>query len=129
MAVKINPQVDQYILTFPEPTQRQLKALRETIHQAAPEAVEVISYKIPAYKYYGMLTYFAARKNHIGFYPFPSAMEVFADKLAKYATSKGTVKFPLDKPLPLKLIYQIITFRVEENFKNEQLRRQKRRKK
>ena len=120
-----NPKVDEYIQQFSEDIKLQLNMLRETIHKTAPDSMEVISYKIPAYKYFGMLAYFAVRKNHISLYPYPSAIVEFKDQLLKYKTSEGTVKFPLNQPLPLKLIQKLIAFRVEENLNKEIARKQK----
>ena len=107
--------VDEYLYDFPEAVQYLLEELRETIKQAAPEAVEVISYQMPAYLQEGKLVYFAAYKNHIGFYPTPSGIAAFKDELVAFNCSKGTVQFPIDKPLPLDLIARIVTFRVSEN--------------
>jgi uncharacterized protein YdhG (YjbR/CyaY superfamily) len=107
--------IDKYISGFPEDAQKFMDQLRTTIMKAAPEAEEVISYQMPAYKYYGMLVYFAAYKNHIGFYPTPSGIETFKEELSVFKAAKGSVQFPLDKPLPLKLITKIVAFRVKEN--------------
>lgn len=106
---------DEYIAGFPENIQRKLNDLRAAIKKAAPEAEESISYCMPAYKFNGMLVYFAAQKNHIGFYPTSSGVAAFKNELAGYKTSKGAIQFPLDKPLPLKLISTIVKFRVKEN--------------
>lgn len=86
-------------------------------------AEEVISYKMPAFRFKGMLVYFAAFKNHIGFYPTNSGIEVFKDELDRYKSSKGAVQFPLDKPLPLDLIRRIVEFRVKENITKEETKR------
>jgi len=108
--------VDEYILIFPADLQKLLSDLRKVIREAAPDAEEIISYNMPAYRNYGMLVYFAANKNHIGFYPGSSLVtEVFRKELAEYKTSKGTVRFPLDKPLPIGLIKRIVKFRVNFN--------------
>src|SRR4051812_40707442 len=112
--------VDEYLSTFPESVKSTLEKLRKTIKQAAPKAEEVISYNMPAFKLNGMLVYYAAYQNHIGFYPTRSGVSVFKDELANYETSKGTVKFPIDKALPLGLVKEIVKFRVEEN--NEKVR-------
>jgi uncharacterized protein YdhG (YjbR/CyaY superfamily) len=114
--------IDQYIATFPEETQKTLQELRATIKAAAPDAEENISYQMPAFALKGNLVYFAALKNHIGFYPTPSGITAFKDELAKYEGSKGAVKFPIDKPLPLKLIKKIVKYRVAENLKNAELK-------
>lgn len=107
--------VDEYITTFPTEVQELLRKLRATIKKTVPQAEEVISYQMPAYKYYGILVYFAAFKNHIGFYPTGSGIEFFKEKLSAYKTSKGTLQFRLTEPLPLELIADIVRFRVNEN--------------
>jgi len=107
--------IDEYIATFPADIQNLLQLMRQTIHAAAPDAVEKISYQMPTFFLHGNLVHFAAFKNHIGFYPAPRGIEVFAKELSQYAGSKGAVQFPLDQPLPLELIRQIVQFRAEEN--------------
>lgn len=107
--------VAQYIAGFPVETQLLLEQIRAAILKAAPEAEELISYQMPGYKYSGPLVYFAGYKKHIGFYPMPSAMNAFAEELSVYKKAKGSVQFPLDKPLPLKLITKMVIFRVKEN--------------
>ena len=106
---------DEYISGFPKETQKILEQLRATIKKAAPKADEVISYSIPAFKLNGMLVWFAAYSNHIGFYPRGSGIEAFKKELSIYKGAEGSVQFPLDKPLPLELITQIVKFRVAEN--------------
>lgn len=107
--------IDSYIATFPEDVQAILQQVRQTIHEAAPEATEAISYQMPTFKLYGNLVHFAAFKNHIGFYPVPSGMEAFQEELAAYKQGKGSVQFPLDKPMPFDLITKMVKFRVAEN--------------
>ncbi len=107
--------VDIYIEGFPKATQALLKQLRATIKKAAPNAEELISYQMPAYKYNGPLVYFAAYKNHIGFYPTPSGIEAFKKELLVYKGSKGAVQFPLDGKLPLDLITKIVKYRLKQN--------------
>ncbi len=107
--------VDEYIALFPEHTQKLLDQLRATIFKAAPEAEEVISYQMPAYKFHGMLVYFAGYKNHIGFYPTASGIKMFKEELSGYKGAKGSAQFPLDKPLPLGLVSKIVKFRAKEN--------------
>jgi uncharacterized protein YdhG (YjbR/CyaY superfamily) len=107
--------IEKYIEACPFRTKTLLKQMRSTIKKAAPEAKEVISYKMPAFKLNGMLVWYAAFKNHIGFYPRPSGIEMFKKELLAYKLSKGTVQFPLDKPLPLTLITKIVKYRVKEN--------------
>jgi uncharacterized protein YdhG (YjbR/CyaY superfamily) len=104
--------IDEYIATFPPGTREKMEHLRVTILKAAPKATEVISYGMPAFKQHGVLVYFAGYKQHIGFYPTGSGIEAFKDELSKYKWSKGAVQFPLDKPLPLKLVTQMVKFRV-----------------
>ena len=107
--------IDEYISGFPKETQKILEQLRATIKKAAPKADEVISYSIPAFKLNGMLVWFAAYSNHIGFYPRGSGIEAFKKELSIYKGAKGSVQFPLDKPLPSGLIAKIVKFRVTEN--------------
>ena len=123
MKVKAVATVNEYIATFPKEVQQLLNQLRKTIKAAAPKADEVISYAMPGYKYYGMLVYFAGYKNHIGFYGTPTAHESFKKELAIYKSGKGSVQFPLDKPLPVKLITKIIKFRVQQNIEKEKLKK------
>lgn len=107
--------VNDYISVFPAGTQKILETLRSTIKKAAPQAEEVISYNIPAYKLNGALVFFAGYENHIGFYPTPSGIKRFSNELSTYKTSKGAVQFPLNEPLPLKLITKMVKFRIAEN--------------
>lgn len=107
--------IDEYIKNFPKDVQEKLEKIRTTIHTAAPEATEKISYGIPTFALKGNLVHFAAYDTHYGFYPGASALVDFAADLAPYETAKGTVRFPLDKPLPLELIHKIVLYRVEQN--------------
>lgn len=107
--------IDEYIQLFSKETQVVLEEIRQTIKQEAPDAMEVISYKMPAFRYHGMLVYFTAYKNHIGFYALPSGNEEFIKELSGYKTGKGSVQFPLNKPMPLALIRKIVKFRMLEN--------------
>jgi uncharacterized protein YdhG (YjbR/CyaY superfamily) len=107
--------VDSYIASFPASTRMLLTQMRETIRKAAPEAEELMSYQMPAYKLEGMLVYFGGYGKHIGFYPTASGIEAFKQEFSKYKWSKGAVQFPLDQPLPLDLITRIVKFRVAEN--------------
>ena len=107
--------VDEYIRSFPQETQVILEKMRQTIRQAAPGAVEGISYRMPAYKLNGILVYFAAFKKHIGLFPTAAGIEAFKKDLSHYATSKGTIRFPLDKPVPFDLVERIVVFRLKEN--------------
>jgi len=115
---------DEYILDFPDEVQALLNKIRSTIRQAAPDAEESISYGMPAYKTYGKpLVYFAGFKNHIGFYATPTGHEEFAKELSKYKQGKGSVQFPIDQPMPLDLIFQIVEFRVIENMEKAKAKR------
>ena len=107
--------IDEYIAGFPPDTQALLETVRATIKAAAPGAAERISYGMPAFALHGPLVYFAALKNHIGFYPTPSGIEAFKDETSMYKSTKGALQFPLNQPLPLDLIRRIVEFRVAEN--------------
>ena len=107
--------IDEYIATFPEEIQKILEKIRATIKAAAPEAEEKISYQMPTFFLKGNLVHFAAFKKHIGFYPVPTGIEKFKKELSAYAGAKGSVQFPLDKPIPYGLIGKIVKFRVKEN--------------
>lgn len=110
--------VDTYIRRFPPATRTRLQALRKTIRKAAPAAEELISYKMPAYKFNGMLVYFAGYDHHIGFYAAPTGHTRFKKELSAYKSGKGSVQFPHDQELPLGLIDRIVRFRMEENGKD-----------
>jgi uncharacterized protein YdhG (YjbR/CyaY superfamily) len=107
--------IDEYIAGFLPDVQEILQQVRMTIRQAAPDAEETISYQIPTFRLKGNLVHFGAFKAHIGFYPAPSGMEKFKDELSACEGSKGTVRFPLDRPVPFDLISKIVEFRVGEN--------------
>lgn len=109
--------IDQYIATFPPEIRKVLQEMRATIRAAAPEAQEKISYQMPTFFLNGNLVHFAAFKNHIGFYPTPSGIEAFKQELSAYASAKGSVQFPLDRPLPFELVSRIVQYRVAENMK------------
>jgi uncharacterized protein YdhG (YjbR/CyaY superfamily) len=113
-SIKANS-IDEYIAQFPKALQERLEQMRQTIHQAAPEAEEAISYAMPTFKLNGNLVHFAAFKNHIGFYPAPQGIETFKKELSKYKGAKGSVQFPHDEPLPLPLVTKIVKFRVKKN--------------
>lgn len=117
--------VDEYLDTFPPPVKKLLQQLRTAIQNAAPEAKELISYNMPAIKGNGILVYYAAAKNHIGFYPTPSAIEAFKKELSAYKSGKGSVQFPPDEPLPLALIAKIVGFRVSEDLEKAKLKKKK----
>lgn len=107
--------IDEYIAAFPEDVQQYLQQIRATIQAAAPKAKEKISYAMPAFELNGNLVYFAAYKNHIGFYATPTGHEEFKSELSAYKEGKGSVQFPLDQPMPLDLIRRITAFRVQQN--------------
>ena len=107
--------MDKYIAGFPKQVQELLQKLRATIRKAAPEAEETINYAIPTFILKGNLVHFAAFKNHIGFYPAPSGIEAFKKELSVYEGAKGSIKFPMEKPLTFGLITKIVKFRVKEN--------------
>lgn len=107
--------IDEYISTFPAEIQIGLEKLGQVIRESAPEAEEAIRYRMPTFRLNGNLVYFAAHKNHIGFYPTPSAIERFKDKLSAFVTSKGAVQFPLSATIPFDLVREMVEFRVKEN--------------
>lgn len=107
--------IDEYIERFPPEVQAILEKVRLTIRKAAPDAEEAIKYQIPTFTLKGNLVHFAAYKKHLGFYPAPRGIAAFKDELSKYEGGKGTVQFPLDKPIPLALISKIVKFRVKDN--------------
>ncbi|MDK2939372.1 MAG: hypothetical protein PWQ51_1536 [Methanolobus sp.] len=107
--------IDEYIALFPKEVRDKLSELRELIRETAPEAEETISYKMPTFRLNGILVHFAAYKNHIGFYPTPSGIEAFKDELSIYKPSKGSVRFPIEEPLPFDIIRKIVVFRINEN--------------
>ena len=107
--------MEDYIKGFPPEVQTILQELRSAIRKAAPEAEETIGYGIPTFKLKGNLVHFGAYKNHIGFYPAPSGVEAFQKELSVYEGAKGSIKFPIDQPLPLALVTRIVKFRVKEN--------------
>ena len=117
--------VDDYIFTFPKEIQEKLGQLRAAIKKAAPAAVESISYGMPYYSQQGRLLYFAAFKNHIGFYPLTSAISEFKNDIAKYKHAKGSVQFPLDEKIPVGLVSRIVKFRVKENEEKAKLKSKK----
>ncbi|MEO5591076.1 MAG: DUF1801 domain-containing protein [Chitinophagaceae bacterium] len=121
---KVND-IDKYIAGFPEETQKLLNQIRATIIKAAQGAEEVISYQMPAYKFHGMLVFFAGYKNHIGFYPGAGGIEAFKKEIAVYKNAKGSVQFPLDKKLPLELVTKIVKFRVKQNEEKAILKKKK----
>ena len=117
--------IDAYIAKSPKDTQAILEKIRATIRKAAPNAEEIINYGIPTFTLKGNLVHFAAFKNHIGFYPTPSGIEKFKKELSIYEGAKGSVKFPLDKPIPYALIEKIVKFRVKENLERAEAKKKK----
>ena len=114
MQKKTYSSIDEYIADFPEPVAARLRQIRDCIRQLAPNATETISYNMPAFKQKKVLVYFAAYKNHIGFYALPGGNAAFRQELLRYKTGKGSIQFPLDEDLPLDLIRKILIFRLEE---------------
>jgi uncharacterized protein YdhG (YjbR/CyaY superfamily) len=106
--------IDEYIARFPPDVQAVLQQVRTTIREAAPDAEEAIKYQIPTFVQNETLVHFAAFRNHIGLYPTPSGVAKFKDELSSYESAKGSVRFPIDKPMPLRLIARIVAFRVRE---------------
>jgi uncharacterized protein YdhG (YjbR/CyaY superfamily) len=111
--------IDEYIASFPKQIQDILKELRRTIKESAPQAQEAISYQIPTFKLNGNLVHFGAFKDHIGFFPTSSGVAAFRKELSEYEVSKGTIRFPLDKPIPFDLVRKIVKFRVNKNLQKE----------
>jgi uncharacterized protein YdhG (YjbR/CyaY superfamily) len=107
--------VEEYLAELPEPVRDKIARLRQAIREAAPQAEETISYNMPSFRWNGMLVWYAAFKKHIGLYPRTSAMEAFKDKLAVYKTSKGAIQFPIEQPIPVGLVKEIVKFRIKEN--------------
>jgi uncharacterized protein YdhG (YjbR/CyaY superfamily) len=106
--------IDQYISAFPEDTRKILEQIRQVVKSAAPEAVETIKYSMPTFILRGNLIHFAAFKNHIGLYPAPKGDGTLEKELAQYRAEKSTLRFPLNKPIPLDLIYRVVRLRIEE---------------
>jgi uncharacterized protein YdhG (YjbR/CyaY superfamily) len=117
--------IDGYIASFPKDIQKMLGEIRATISKAAPEAEEAIKYAMPTFTLNGNLVHFAAFKNHIGFYPAPTGIEAFKKELSVYKGAKGSVQFPLDKPLPLTLISKIVKYRVKKNLETAKAKTKK----
>lgn len=112
--------IDAYIAVFPEDVQKILEQVRLTVRKAAPDAEETISYGMPAFRYKGrVIIYFAGYKNHIGFYATPAGHTAFEKELSKYKQGRGSVQFPLDKPMPLNLISRMVKFRVLQQAEKE----------
>jgi uncharacterized protein YdhG (YjbR/CyaY superfamily) len=114
--------VDEYITALPEKLRETLEKLRQTIKNAAPEAAEVISYQMPAFKFHGMLVYFAAFNNHYSLFVNPDVLRVFKAELNAYSLSKSAIRFPLDTPVQVELVTKIVHFGVIENLKKAELK-------
>ncbi|MEZ4874729.1 MAG: DUF1801 domain-containing protein [Flavobacteriaceae bacterium] len=123
--MKAYANVDAYIAVQPAEKQHILKEIRKQLQKAVPEATEAIKYGMPTLVFHGNLVHYAAQKNHIGYYPAPSGITAFAKQLAPYATSKGAIQFPIDQPIPLKLMVEIALFRKTENWEKAQLKKKK----
>jgi len=120
---KLQPKnVDAYLDKLPDKVKDTLEKLRQTIKKAAPEAEEVISYRMPAFKFHGMLVWFAAFKHHYSLYARPKILQVLKDELKPFESAKSTIKFPLDKSVPVQLITKIVKLGVKENLKRAQLK-------
>jgi uncharacterized protein YdhG (YjbR/CyaY superfamily) len=118
---------DHYISTFPQETQVLLQQVRGTIKKTAPDAIEVISYGMPAFKLSGkMLAWFAGYERHIGFYPGSSGIAAFQKEIVGYKNAKGSVQFPLDKPMPVELIINIVKFKMAENLQKAEMKKKPR---
>ncbi|MFA6245488.1 MAG: DUF1801 domain-containing protein [Mucilaginibacter sp.] len=128
MAMQKPNNADEYIAAFPADVQKRLQQIRQVIKKAVPQAQEVISYAMPAYKVNSVLVYFAGWDKHIGFYPGAGAIAHFKDELSAYKGAKGSVQFPLDEPLPVDLINRIVAYRVTEDAALAEARRMKKKK-
>ena len=117
--------IDEYIAGFPADIQERLNKLRMVIKEAAPLATEKISYQMPTFYLNGNLVYYAAFKNHIGFFPTSSGIDAFQERLKEYKCSKGTIQFPYNKPLPYDLVTEIVRFRISENLQKAEVKRKK----
>jgi uncharacterized protein YdhG (YjbR/CyaY superfamily) len=112
--------IDEYTRSFPEQIQNKLEELRNVIKEQVPEALEKISYQMPAFFLNGNLVYFAGYSKHIGFYPGPSGIDAFKSELSKYKYAKGSVQFPIEEPLPIELIKKKVNFKAEANIKKKE---------
>ena len=112
--------ITEYIDAAPKEAQKKLREMHASIRKSAPGATESLKWGMPAFSYRRILVTFAAHKTHIGFYPTPSAVSAFAKELSKFVTAKGSIQFPLEKPLPLELIGKITAFRVRESIEKDE---------
>lgn len=116
--------MDEYIRSFPEPVRTTLEKVRKTVRDVAPEATEAISYQIPTFKINGKyLVYFAAWKQHIAMYPIPLGTEAFQNEIAPHRTGKGTLRFPMDRPIPWALVKRLVKFHMREREEKQPTRR------
>lgn len=115
--------IDEYIAGFPPDIQVILQKIRAVIREAVPDAEEAIRYRMPAFLLHGYLVYFSAFKHHIGLYPTPSGITAFEEELMPYKHAKGSIRFPLDQPIPYDLIRKIVKFREKENLEKAQRKR------
>lgn len=114
--------VDEYLRAQPVAIRAVLEQLRQTIKNAAPEAQELISYQMPAFRFHGRFVWYAANKNHCGLYILPKVLQEFRDKLSAYKLTKSAIQLPFDKPLPTEVVIEIITYAVQENLATAQLK-------
>jgi uncharacterized protein YdhG (YjbR/CyaY superfamily) len=120
ISTKTRPKtIDEYIQAAPKEAQKKLREMHACIRAAAPGAKEGLKWGMPAFSHRRILVTFAGFKNHIGFYPTPSAVTAFAKELSKFSTAKGSIQFPLEKPLPLSLVRKITAFRVKESVEQD----------
>lgn len=122
MGRKNSKNIDDYIKGFPKDTQKLLKQLRVTIRKAAPKAEEAIKYGMPTFTLGKNLVFFAGYKNHIGFYPLPAMITAFKKELSRYKSAKGSVQFPLDEPIPTRLVTSIVKLRVKQVLSNQKMK-------
>jgi uncharacterized protein YdhG (YjbR/CyaY superfamily) len=120
-SVKTNS-IDEYLEAQPEVARTVLEKIRQLVKEEVPGAEEVISYQMPAFKFHGILIWFAGFKNHYGIYPYSKTIEAFKEKLKAYEISKGTIRLPYDKPVPVKLIRDIVKFNLRENLEKTRLK-------
>jgi uncharacterized protein YdhG (YjbR/CyaY superfamily) len=121
--------IDEYVCSQASHARIYLEQIRQIVKKTAPEAQETISYQMPAFKLHGLLLWFAAAKNHYAIYPKAEAIEMFREKLKEYQVSKGTIRFSYDKPLPVDLVTEIVTFCVQKNLEKEAARKSSKKKK
>jgi uncharacterized protein YdhG (YjbR/CyaY superfamily) len=117
--------IDDYIGQFSPDIQDRLRAVRNAIREAAPDAAEKISWQMPTFHQHGNVVHFAAFKDHISLFPGASGVEAFADRLSGFKTSKGTIQFPHGQPLPIELIKEVVQYRIAENIRLSQMKKQK----